>query len=130
MSHRLLYSPLAQEDMEAIWLDAAWDAQAGESADRYIRGLREQLTTRQGYPKAGLPIRFRGEFTGVYAVIYKNCAALYRLRGDDIEVGRVLPANCEYMQVILKSTQAAGGEEEAQEQQAASPAGTHRTRAV
>ena len=101
MSYKLVYSPLALEDLDQIWSEV-WMASCDfDTADHYIYGLRESLRKKAGHPKTGIPLTYEGAFTGVYMVPFKAYLAFYRIHGNTVEVGRILYAKSDYMKTLF-----------------------------
>ena len=101
MIFQLKYSPIVADDLDLVW-DEVWEAsQNFDIADKYVEDLRSALKQKKKYPKAGSPLTYMGEFTGLYYVTFKEYIAFYRIRGDVIEVARVLFSRIDYMKVLF-----------------------------
>ena len=101
MSHKLRYSPEALDDLDRIWSEVWEVSRDFDTADKYIDDLRDKVRKKIDFPKSGSPLFYMGEFTGIYLVYFKEYIAFYRIRGDAIEVGRVLFAKSDYMKTFF-----------------------------
>lgn len=103
MGFAIRYSPQAQRDMDAVW-DGVWEASKDfDVADRYISDLADRIAAKRTFPKSGIPLYYRGLFTGFYYVNFKAYRAFYRLRDGYIEVARVLLAKQDHIAILLGS---------------------------
>lgn len=87
--------------MDAVW-DGVLEASASYNiADKYVEEFTNQITARKDFPESGIPLYYRGLFTGFYSVNFKAYRAFYRINEDYIEVIRVLPVKMEYMKILF-----------------------------
>ena len=101
MKYRIRYSPAALKDMDIVW-DGVLEASASyNTADKYVNEFADKIAARTDFPKSGIPLYYRGLFTGFYSVTYKAYKAFYRLKDGYIEVVRVLPVKMEYMKALF-----------------------------
>ncbi len=101
MSHKLIYSSEAVDDMERVWLEVYEASQDFEVADRYIDDLRNAIREKKKYPKTGTPLVYMGVFTGLYYVRFKEYLVFYRITGENVEVGRVIFAKSDYWKMLF-----------------------------
>ena len=101
MSCDLRYSPAALEDLDHIWYGVCEASGSFDTADRYLDDLRDKIRKKKKYPKTGNPLLYMGEFTGIYMVPFKAYIAFYRIRGNVMEVGRVLYSKSDYMKTLF-----------------------------
>ena len=90
MSYLLRYSPEALSDLDDVWDGVLNASQSPDTAERYVRELMEKVSEKKDFPASGIPLYYRGLFTGFYSVNYKAYKAFYRVRDDRMEVLRVL----------------------------------------
>ena len=101
MTYRIRYTPRAQRDMDAVW-DSVYEA-SGEfdTADQYVDDFICEIAGKKNFPKSGIPVYYRGLFTGYYAVIFKAYKAFYRIVDDYIEVLRIIMMKEDYMEKLF-----------------------------
>ena len=99
--YKIRYSPKAQKDMDEVW-DGVFEASKDyDIADRYVLEFANTISEMKKSPKAGIPLYYRGLFTGFYSVTFKAYKAFYRINGDYIEIARILLAKMDYMKVLF-----------------------------
>ena len=101
MSCEIVYSPLAESDLDRVWDEVYEASQDFDITDKYIDDIRDKVRKKKKIPKTGTPLIFMGELTGIYYVTFKEYIAFYRILDDVIEVSRVLYAKCDYMKVLF-----------------------------
>lgn len=101
MSYELVYSPIAEIDLDRVWDEVFAASQDFDITDKYIKDLRETIKTKKSHPKTGKPLNYMGEFTGIYYVTFKEYIAFYRIREERIEVGRILFSRSDYMKTLF-----------------------------
>ena len=101
MSYGVKYSPLVLKDMDAVWDEVFLASQSYDVADRYVLDFADKIAEKKEFPQSGIPLLYRGLFTGFYSVNFKAYKAFYRVRGNCIEVARVLLQKREYMKVLF-----------------------------
>lgn len=100
MSYVIRYSPSARKDIDRVW-DEVFSASASlEVTERYITDFGCDCAKAE-FPESGIPLSYRGLFTGFYSVNFKAYKAFYRVRGNYVEVVRVLLQKQEYMTVLF-----------------------------
>jgi plasmid stabilization system protein ParE len=101
MVYKLRYAPHAQRDMDDVW-DGVWEASRDyDTADKYVDDLADEIAKKKKSPKTGIPLYYRGLFTGYYSVNFKAYKAFYRISDNYIEVVRVLPEKMDYLKVLF-----------------------------
>ncbi|MCM1468107.1 MAG: type II toxin-antitoxin system RelE/ParE family toxin [Alistipes sp.] len=101
MKYKLRYSPAAQKDMDDVWDDVVEVSASYDIADRYVVEFADKIAAKKDFPESGIPLYYRGLFTGFYSVNFKEYKAFYRINDGYIEVIRVLPAKMEYMKILF-----------------------------
>lgn len=101
MTCRILYSPSARKDLDDVW-DGVFEASGSyDIADRYVHGIISEFAEKKDFPKSGIPLCYRGLFTGFYSVNFKAYKGFYRLKDGNIEVARILLAKCDYLTILF-----------------------------
>ena len=101
MKLRIRYSPAAQKDMDAVWEGVLKASADYETAETYVSEFADRIASKKDFPESGIPLYYRGLFTGFYSVNFKVYKAFYRIKDGYIEVIRVLPAKMEYMRILF-----------------------------
>ena len=105
MKYRIRYTPAAQKDMDIVW-DGVVEASASyDIADKYVEEFADKIAAKTDFPESGIPLYYRGVFTGFYSVNFKAYKAFYRIKDGYIEVVRVLLAKMEYMKILFGETE-------------------------
>lgn len=101
MSYQIRYAPAAQRDMDAVW-DGVLDASGSyDLADKYVEDFADRIAAKKDFPRSGIPLYYRGLFTGYYSVNFKAYKAFYRVRENCMEVARILLMKQDYMRVLF-----------------------------
>lgn len=101
MKYKIRYTPAAQKDMDAVW-DGVLEASASyDIADKYVEEFADKIAAKKDFPESGIPLYYRGLFTGFYSINFKAYKAFYRINDGYIEVIRVLLAKMEYMKILF-----------------------------
>ncbi len=101
MNYSVRYAPEAMRDMNAVW-DGVYEASRSyDIADRYVEEFADTIAAKKTFPFSGIPLEYRGLFTGFYFVNYKKYKAFYRVRDGYLEVARIVMAKCDYMKVLF-----------------------------
>ncbi len=99
--YEVVYSVDAIKDMDEIW-EGVWNASRDlDTADEYIRDLSKVISRAGQLPKGGIPVYYKGLFTGIYFVRFKAYLAFYRIRGSRVEIGRVLLRKRDYLRILF-----------------------------
>ena len=101
MSCQVRYAPKAQRDMDEVWNDVLEASKEIETATRYVEDFADKIAEKKVFPHSGIPLRYRGLFTGFYSVNFKAYKAFYRVMEDYIEVLRIIPAKRDYMRILF-----------------------------
>ena len=101
MSYQIRYAPAAQRDMDAVWDGVADASGSYDLADKYVEDFADKIAAKKEYPRSGIPLYYRGLFTGYYSVSFKAYKAFYRVREGYIEVARILLMKQDYMRVLF-----------------------------
>lgn len=101
MKYRIRYSPAAQKDMEDVWDDVLEASASYDIADKYVEEFADKIAAKKEFPGSGIPLYYRGLFTGFYSVNFKAYKAFYRISDGYIDVIRVLLAKREYLKVLF-----------------------------
>ena len=70
-------------------------------ACQYVEDFADKIAEKKVFPNSGIPLHYRGLFTGFYSVNFKAYKAFYRVIEDYIEVLRIIPAKRDYMKVLF-----------------------------
>ena len=101
----LRYTPDAVRDMDAVW-DGVYEASKSyDIADKYVNEFIGIIAAKKEFPMSGIPLLYRGLFTGFYSVNYKKYKAFYRINGEYVEVIRIIMAKMDYMKVLFGEEQ-------------------------
>ena len=101
MSYKVRYTPKAQKDMDKVWDDVLEVSSEQDVASRYIEDFANRIAGKKVFPNFGIPLLYRGLFTGFYSVNFKAYKAFYRVMEDCIEVLRIIPAKQDYMRILF-----------------------------
>ena len=101
MTYRIQYTPQAVRDLDAVWDDVLEASASYETAYEYVGEFADKIAAKANFPESGIPIYYRGLFTGFYSVNFKAYKAFYRVKDGYIEVVRVLLAKMEYMKTLF-----------------------------
>ena len=87
--------------MDAVW-DGVWEASMDyDTADKYVDDFLDTIAAKQKLPQTGIPLYYRGLFTGFYSVNFKAYKAFYRINDGYIEVVRILLAKMDYLKILF-----------------------------
>lgn len=101
MNCQIRYAPAAQRDMDAVWDGVADASGSYDLADKYVEDFADKIAAKKEFPRSGIPLYYRGLFTGYYSVNFKAYKAFYRVREGCIEVARILLMQQDYMRVLF-----------------------------
>ena len=101
MKYKIRYSPSAVKDMDEVWAGVLEASGEYDIADRYVEEFADKIAEKKLFPESGIPLYYRGLFTGFYSVNFKAYKAFYRIKDGYIEVIRVLLAKKEYMRILF-----------------------------
>lgn len=101
MTYTIRYTPAAVHDLDEVW-DGVYEASKSlEIADQYVQEFMEEIAGKKMFPQSGIPLTYRGLFTGFYSVNFKAYKAFYRIQENRIEVLRIIMAKRDYMKVLF-----------------------------
>lgn len=74
-------------------------------ADRYVNDFIDEIEKKKQFPLSGIPLVYRGLFTGFYIVNFKKYKAFYRVydsyQDNYIEVVRIIMEKMDYMRILF-----------------------------
>lgn len=105
MNYLIRYTPEAMRDMEAVWDDVYEASKSYDIADRYADEFIDTIAAKKTFPLSGIPLLYRGLFTGFYSVNYKKYKAFYRVRDNSVEIARIIMVKCDYMKILFGETE-------------------------
>lgn len=101
IGYKIRYTPEAMRDMDAVW-DGVYEAsKEPDVADRYVNIFLDEIEKKKQFPLSGIPLVYRGLFTGFYAVHFKKYKAFYRVHDSYIEVIRIIMEKIDYMKILF-----------------------------
>ena len=99
--YKIRYTPEAMRDMDAVW-DGVYEASKEyDIADRYVNDFMDEIEKKKKFPFSGIPLVYRGLFTGFYSVNFKKYKAFYRMDDSYIEVIRIIMEKMDYMKILF-----------------------------
>ena len=101
MIYKIRYTPAAAGDISELYEDIYRASGSHDIAEEYVGGLMAEIASVKEFPASGIPLQYRELFTGFYSVNYKKYKAFYRVRGEYIEVLRVIMARRDYIAVLF-----------------------------
>jgi len=102
MSYKIRYSPQSQRDMDQVWEEVYAASKSYDVADKYVNEFIEHIEGPKMFPCSGIPLKYYGLFTGFYFVNFKKYNAFYRVKGNYIEVARIIFAKADYQKILFK----------------------------
>lgn len=101
MKYSTRYTPETVRDMDAAW-DGVYEASKSfDIADRYADEFADRIAEKRLFPFSGIPLQYRGLFTGFYSVNFKKYKAFYRVMDNYVEIIRIIMAKCDYMEMLF-----------------------------
>ena len=101
MKFRIHYSPAARSDLTSVWKGFFAASKSFDTAEKYTDELMDKIGKKADFPFSGIPLYYRGLFTGFYSVNYKVYKAFYRVADKNLEVIRILPIKMEYLRILF-----------------------------
>lgn len=99
--YKIRFTPEAMRDMDAVW-DGVYEASKEfDVADKYVNDFIDEMEKKKQFPLSGLPLVYRGLFTGFYVVNFKKYKAFYRVHDSYIEVIRIIMEKRDYMKILF-----------------------------
>jgi len=84
-----------------VW-DGVYEAsQSYDLADQYVSEFADVIAEKKLFPLSGIPLLYRGLFTGFYSVNYKKYKAFYRVNNQYIEVIRIIMSKQDYLKILF-----------------------------
>ena len=88
---QIRYTPQAMDDLLAVW-DGVYEASKEASvADKYVADFVASISQKRDFPLSGIPLHYRGLFTGFFSVNFKKYKAkakeYYQKALDDCDTG-------------------------------------------
>jgi plasmid stabilization system protein ParE len=101
MKYFIRYTPEAMRDMDAVWNSVYEASNSYDIADSYVDEFAKAISNIKNFPHSGMPLQYRGLFTGFYSVNYKKYKAFYRVRDGYIDVVRIIMSKRDYMRILF-----------------------------
>lgn len=101
IKYKIRYTPEAMRDMDEVWDSVYVVSKEADVADRYVNDFIDEMEKKKEFPFSGIPIVYRGLFTGFYAVHFKMYKAFYRVHDSYIEVIRIIMEKRDYMMILF-----------------------------
>lgn len=103
--YKIRYTPEAMRDMDAVWDDVYEASKESDVADRYVNDFIDEMEKKKLFPLSGIPLVYRGLFTGFYAVNFKKYKEFYRVHDRYIEVIRIIMEKKDNMKILFGETE-------------------------
>ena len=97
----LRYTPQAMRDMDSVWDEVYQASKNYDVADKYIKDFIDAIAPKRQFPAFGIPLRYKGLFTGFYFIVFKEYMVFYRIKNNYIEVIRIIYKKRNYMQILF-----------------------------
>ena len=101
MTYLLRYTSEAMRDMDKVWDGVYEVSKSFDTADRYVEEFADKIADKKQFPTSGIPLVYRGLFTGFYYVNFKKYKAFYRVNDEYMEVIRAIMAKRDYMTILF-----------------------------
>ena len=99
--YKIRYTPEVMRDMDAVW-DGVYEASKEfDVADRYVNDFIDEMEKKKQFPLSGIPLVYRGLFTGFYVINFKKYKAFYRVYESYIEIIRIIMERRDYMKILF-----------------------------
>ena len=103
MIFKIRFSPLAQKDMDKVWDDVFEASKEIDVASKYVEDFIQVILGKKEYPESGIPLCYRGLFTGYYSVNFKAYKAFYRIKEEYIEILRIFMMKQDYIKILFEN---------------------------
>ncbi len=103
MIYKIRFSPLAQKDMDKVWDDVFEASKEIDVASKYVEDFIQVILGKKEYPESGIPLCYRGLFTGYYSVNFKAYKAFYRIKEEYIEILRIFMMKQDYIKILFEN---------------------------
>ncbi len=101
MLYKIRYTPESMHDMDAVWEGVYEASKEYATADRYVNDFMDEIEKKKKFPFSGIPLLYRGLFTGFYSINFKKYKAFYRVNDNYIEVIRIIMEKRDYMKILF-----------------------------
>ena len=101
MNYSVRYTPEAMRDMDTVWDGVYEVSKSYDIADWYVEEFADTIATKKIFPFSGIPLEYRGLFTGFCSVNYKKYKAFYRVRDGYLEVIRIILTKIDYIKMLF-----------------------------
>ena len=103
MSKKVVFSPLANRDLESIWSYLAEECENPRAASKVIDLILSHVELLADFPESGTPLSSISPISTPYRfVIAGSYLAFYRV-GDSVFVDRVLSSRSDYLKALLET---------------------------
>lgn len=103
--YKLRYTPEAMRDMDSVWNDVYEASKESSVATRYVNDFIDEIEKKKLFPLSGIPLVYRGLFTGFYSINFKKYKAFYRVFDNYIEITRIIMEKMDYMKILFDLTE-------------------------
>lgn len=102
MHNKILYSPLALKDLDAIWDYITNELMSPSAAENTVNGIIDRIDGLDGFPETGSRLLFdNGLDSGYRFINFKNYMAFYHIQMELIYVDRVMYGKQDYMKTLF-----------------------------
>lgn len=101
MKYKIRYTPAALKDMDDVWDGVLEASKSFDIADKYVDEFADVIAKKRDFPESGIPLYYRGLFTGFYSVNFKAYKAFYRVNDRYVEVIRIILAKMDYLKILF-----------------------------
>lgn len=101
MSYHIRYTPAAQKDMDDVRESVLESSKSFDIAGIYVAEFADTVAEKREFPESGIPLYYRGLFTGFYSVNFMAYKAFYRLNAGYVEVIRVILSKRGYLKILF-----------------------------
>lgn len=100
-SCKVVYSPLALQDLDDIWDYIAIEQDNPAAAERIVEGILARIDLLSSFPESGMPLSSIYPLRSDYRfVICDNYLAFYRFH-QKVYIDRVLHGKRDYLQILF-----------------------------
>ena len=102
MSKKIVFSPLANHDLESIWSSLAEECENPRAASKVIDSILSRVELLADFPESGTPLSSISPLSTSYRfVVAGSYLAFYRV-GDSVFIDRVLSSKSDYLKALLE----------------------------
>ena len=103
MKHKLLYSPLAQKDLDEIWDYIVSDLCNPIAAESTVNKIMDDIDCLADFPKMGQTLSsITNTVTDYRYIVSGNYMAFYRLYDEIVYIVRILYGRRNYMRILFE----------------------------